>query len=329
MHAQIPGESSRTYEWQHMTATDFAALDRNACVVMVTCSPLEVHGPHLPVAADNAEGEALSRRTREILSARFPEITFLRMPPLFVAADLVPHPGSVPYRPSTVVRVLSDMGHTLARQGFRHIWVGNFHGGPRHFLAIEEASERTNRRHGTRMISMFSLLAKTFTQGTSNLSKVLSVVPGLDESVLDGDTHGGAIETSLLLHILGDHVHPSWRSLPRMTLDIKRAQRGESAAHARPGRASLPHLIKSFAASLRYFTEETYTGSPARGSAEIGAQVLEILAEHSANTLGEVWRGTIPPSEAHSPIWPLRHLFLNETLQWLIERAVGVRNPIT
>ena len=37
-------------------------LDRERAVVLVTCSPLEVHGPHLPLGADVLEGEGLAER---------------------------------------------------------------------------------------------------------------------------------------------------------------------------------------------------------------------------------------------------------------------------
>ena len=41
--------------WQNMTGTDFEGLDPSKCVVMVTSSPMEIHGPHLPVGTDTFE----------------------------------------------------------------------------------------------------------------------------------------------------------------------------------------------------------------------------------------------------------------------------------
>ena len=42
-------------------------------VVLVTCSPLEVHGPHLPMGADALEGEGLAER---MLRFRFAAAAF-------------------------------------------------------------------------------------------------------------------------------------------------------------------------------------------------------------------------------------------------------------
>jgi creatinine amidohydrolase len=39
--------------WETLTKSRFDTLDRARAVVLVTCSPLEVHGPHLPLGADD------------------------------------------------------------------------------------------------------------------------------------------------------------------------------------------------------------------------------------------------------------------------------------
>ena len=46
----------RLLRWETLTKRRFDAIDRERAVVMVTCSPLEVHGPHLPLGADALEG---------------------------------------------------------------------------------------------------------------------------------------------------------------------------------------------------------------------------------------------------------------------------------
>lgn len=38
--------------WETLTKRRFDQLDRERCVVLVMCSPLEVHDPHLPLGAD-------------------------------------------------------------------------------------------------------------------------------------------------------------------------------------------------------------------------------------------------------------------------------------
>ncbi len=201
-------------EWKYLTGTDFQQMDRAKTVVLVTCSPLEVHGPHLPVITDNLEAQKIAERAVELLHPQFPDRQFVHMPQLFVASDVLPHPGSVNFRSSTIVNVLEDLGRSLAAQGFVDIWVTSFHGGPRHFVPIEVAAHNVNKRYGTRMVSVFSLMLSRLTGGSSDLANFFAGVPGIRKEDLLGDHHGGAVETSLMLHLLGDRVQ-EYGSLPR------------------------------------------------------------------------------------------------------------------
>ena len=328
MNQRNANDAANVRYWQFLTGRDFQQLDKQKVVVTVTCSPLEVHGPHLPVVADNFEAEALTTRIIELLGVRHPEILFLRLPTIYVAADVVPHSGSLMFRSSTIVRVLSDLGRTLSRQGFKHIWVGSFHGGPRHFVAIEQACHLTNKRYGARMVSLFSLLAKRLTESTSNLADVLGPIPGLTPEDLDGDTHAGVIETSLLLFLLGEHVDPTFRQCRHLTVDSKLIADGKAPRASKPGRASPLQLLRGFTAALKHFETETYSGNPAIASADIGKRILDVVAQHSADTLSQLWTGQISLDDCHSPVWPLKWFFLSQSISRIFEWAVRYRNPI-
>jgi hypothetical protein len=92
-----------------------------------------------------------------------------------------------------------------------------------------------NRRHGTRMVSVFSLIVRRFTEGTSNLDDLLGGLPGIDRADLEGDIHGGIIETSQLLALHGDWVDPDYKNLPRSTVDSWIRDRGEERSTAGRG----------------------------------------------------------------------------------------------
>ena len=70
-------------------------------------------------------------------------------------------------------------------------------------------------------------------------------------------------------------------------------------------------MFEGFKAGIHYFCEETYAGAPAGATAEIGEQILDLLAGRSAEALAEVLDGTLPPEQWHSPYWKLRHVFVN------------------
>jgi len=322
-------EAPRILRWESLTKRQFDTIDRERAVVLLTCSPMEVHGPHLPLGADALEGEGLTERMLRFLPDRHRDRTFLKLPIIYAATDTVPQPGSLYFQPSTTVTVLADLGRTLAAQGFRHVVIGNFHGGPRHFLAIEKACRKVQRRHGLAMISLFSLLISRLTNGTSNLDDVLGAVPGVDKRDLAGDTHGGLVETSQLLALHGDWVDPDYKSLPRQTVDTWLEARGErrpSVGRGDPRRFF--EMLRSFRAGLAFFGEATYSGAPGKASAELGERFLDLLGGKAAEAVSQLLDGEIGPEDCHSPIWKLRFLFLNPLAIRLSNRLLGFRNPI-
>jgi creatinine amidohydrolase/Fe(II)-dependent formamide hydrolase-like protein len=325
-------EEPRLLRWETLSKTRFDNIDRKRAVVLVTCSPLEVHGPHLPMGADALEGEGLAARMLRFLPEHHRDRTFLKLPFVYAATDTVPQPGSLYFQPATTMAVLEDLGRTLAAQGFEHVLVSNFHGSPRHFLAIEKACQRVNRRYGIRMVSIFSLMISRLTQGTSNLDDVLGAVPGVHKPDLEGDTHGGLVETSQLLALHGDWVDPNYKSLPRMTARLWREQREGADAPRRTGEDGPPNIIgilRNGRDGMSFFKEETYSGAPAGASAELGERFLDLLGAKAGEAVGELLDGSIGPDDCHSPVWKLRFLFLNPVMIRLSNWIVGLRsNPI-
>ena len=308
--------SPRSIRWETLTKKQFDAIDRRHAVVFVTCSPMEVHGPHLPLGADCLEGEGLAERALRFLPERHHSRTFLRLPFVWAACDGVPQPGTIAFRPSTTMAFLKDMGRSLALQGFQNVMVSNFHGSPRHFLAIETACERISRAHGIRMVSVFSLMLSRLNGGGSELGEVLGHLPGVVKADLEGDTHGGFVETSQLLALHPEWVDPDYKSLPRRT----------ARSGARP--TSFLQMVRGFKAGIQYFREDTYSGAPAGASAEVGERILDLLASRTAGAIAEILDGTLPPERWHSPLWRLRHIFVNPIAVRIANRFLGVPRTV-
>ncbi len=301
-------QNERVLHARELRARDFDRLDRARTVVTLPVSPLEVHGPHLPLMTDALEAEALLDAAMDHFLARHRDAVHLKLPPLHLGADVLPQTGSVAARPSTVRRAVEDTGRSLARQGFKHLWIGNFHAGPRHFLALEAACEAVNRRYGASMVSVFSLLIAHLKRSGKSLADVFADVSDLPKDALEGDAHAGILETSLLLHLRPDRVDPSYRDLPRVV--------DAPEANGSP-------VIRTFASllsSMRYYQENTYAGAPAGATAEIGAQALDTMARLAERELSDLYLGKTSAAHGHSPLWPLRRLFLAEPLGWLVER---------
>jgi creatinine amidohydrolase len=312
--------------WHHLTGEDFRTMDRANTVVLVPCSPLEVHGPHLPTFTDICEANGIGARLAAKVRAERPELGFVFMPPVWMASDVLPHAGSVQFSPQTVTRITEELGRSLAKQGFGHIWLLSFHGGPRHFLAMELGAERANQRYGARMVSVFSMMLGLLADhaGGGELSQALGHLPGMTPERLEGDQHAGAIETSLMLLLRPDLVREGWRGLPHRSLQHERD--ALKLPPLKPDAGSPLAMLRLFREQLRFYHRETYSGDPALSSAALGAEILDILATHTATELVKVLDGQRALDTCHSPVWPMRRLMLNPLLGEVFERWI-VRRP--
>lgn len=312
-----------------LTKRRFDEIDREKAVVLVTCSPLEVHGPHLPLGADALQGQALARRMLPHLPPHHRDRVFIELPYIFTAADPLPHAGSLFFQPPTTVKVLTELGRSLAAQGFKDILVSNFHGSPRHFLAIEKACDKVSRERDVRMVCVFSVLLTRLTGGGSELYGALGDIPGINKENLIGDTHGGLVETSQLLALHPEWIERDYGSLPRRTVDIWLDEQGREKPRVERGKpAGILAMIKSFQAGLSFFRAETYAGAPGDASPEIGEQILETLSRHGGQAVGEILDGTLPRDEWHSPLWSKRFLFTNPLMVRLFNRILHIPDGI-
>jgi creatinine amidohydrolase len=322
-------ESPRILRWEALTKKQFDAIDRAQAVVLVTGSPLEVHGPHLPLGADCLEGEGLAERLLRFLPERHRARTFLKLPFVYAASDPVPQPGSLSFRPSTTIAFFEDLGRSLAAQGFRNVLVSNFHGSPRHFLALEVACDRVSRERGIQMVCVFSAMLSRLNGGGAELGEVLGHLPGVTKEDFAGDTHGGLVETSQLLALHPDLVDPDYKSLPQRTTGIWLEERGEPKPAVPLGKlAAIGAILDSAKAGIRFFQEETYSGLPGKASAELGEQFLDTLAGKAAELVADLLDEKLPEPEWHSPLWKLRHVFTNPAAVRFFDAWLGVPNTI-
>ena len=150
---------------EEMSTPALDALDRARTVVLLTVSPLEEHGPHLPVGVDAIAARHFAETIAERLVTARPGWTVLLAPTLHLGSFTFDAVGTVSVRQRVVRDALVDHGGSLARSGFRHILVANGHGGPGHLTALEEASAIVSRRHGVTMASLSGHLAWQFLRG--------------------------------------------------------------------------------------------------------------------------------------------------------------------
>ncbi len=242
--------------------TQLDALDREKTVVLFAVSPLEEHGPHLPVGTDVFHAEFFNQELAKRILREKPGWTILIGPSIPIGASAFDHAGTLLVRARTVRNVTRDYGAALARHGFRYILVNNAHAGPRHVVALEEAAAAVSRRFDVRMLSLSGPILWKFLRGkfTERLEVLLGrpLTPP-ERQAIEGDSHGGLWETSLLLRSRPELVDAAYKLLPPIRFPL------------------IDALKKNY--PLRLGNRMGYIGSPAVASVEYGELARRLLVD--------------------------------------------------
>ncbi|MDI3281550.1 MAG: creatininase family protein, partial [Bacillota bacterium] len=276
---EMAGEG-RVFEYARLTGAELAALDRQKTIFLWAVSPLEVHGPHLPVGTDVLVALELQRRCLRELSRRRPDLTFVLLPPLYAGADPLPVQGSVGVPAPVLEELLLAYAAGLAGQGFRYLLVTDNHGGPRHQMAIEAAARRAWRRHRFYLLDPFGRFYRRMVLRDPALLQETGLGPGRCGD--DADSHAGTNETSLVLAFAPELVSPGYRELPPALPPRPRGGARLLSRLAgwvrRLGCSSLAGDLEHLAATLAWVGDpemKPYLGAPALSSPQAGERMLE------------------------------------------------------
>ena len=116
------------YRLEEMSTPALDALDRERTVAVLTVSPLEEHGPHLPVEVDTAINRGVLQRAMELVPANLP-VTVLPAMPIGKSNEHIAYPGTLTLSAETLIRLWTEIGESVARAGVRKLVLFNSHGG--------------------------------------------------------------------------------------------------------------------------------------------------------------------------------------------------------
>jgi creatinine amidohydrolase len=270
---------------EEMSTPALDGLDRARTVVVLTVSPLEEHGPHLPVGVDAFAARHFAEAIAERLVADRPGWSVVLLPTLHLGSFTFDTVGTIAVRQRVVRDAVVDYGDALARAGFRFILVANGHAGPGHLTALDEAAAIVTRRHGVMMASFTGHLAWEFLRGRfvdrieAELGRALTAA---EREALAEDAHGGWWETSLMLLLRPELVDESYRTLPPARYPL--------AARVVPN-----YPLKNGGRG--------YVGHPALADPAFAKATTEVLIGEAMTIVEGLLDGRLKPSDRRSPFF--------------------------
>jgi creatinine amidohydrolase len=278
---------------EEMSTVALDALDRARTVVVLTVSPLEEHGPHLPVGVDAFAARHFAETIAARVVAARPGWSVVLAPTLHLGSFTFEAVGTVAVRQRVVREALVDYGRAFARSGFRFVLVANGHAGPGHLNALDEAAAIVSRRHDITMASFTGHLAWEFLRGryTAAIEAELGrALTDEERRAFADDAHGGWWETSLMLLLRPDLVDGAYRTLP-------------------PARYSLPRRVVP-----NYPLKnggQGYVGHPGLGDPGFAKATTEVLMREAMAIVDGLLDGRLKPSDRHSPFFQVPFLRTN------------------
>jgi len=278
---------------EEMSTVALDALDRARTVIVLTVSPLEEHGPHLPVGVDAFAARHFAETIAERVVTARPGWSVVLAPTLHLGSFTFDTVGTISVRQRVVRDTLVDYGTALARSGFHWILVANGHAGPGHLNALDEAAAIVSGRHQVTMASFTGHLAWEFLRGryTEAIEQEMGrALTPEERRAFAEDAHGGWWETSLMLLLRPDLVDDGYRTLP-------------------PARYSLPRRVVP-----NYPLKnggQGYVGHPALGDPAFAKATTEVLMREAMAIVDGLLEGRLRPSDRHSPFFQVPFLRTN------------------
>ncbi len=248
---------SRRYE--DLTGPQIADAITPSSILLLPIGAVEQHGPHLPLSVDHVIAHETATAVVDVVGDA---LDVWQLPTMSISKsnEHAWSPGTLWLSAETLLRVLRDIGRSLATTGAERLVLLNGHGG--NTTLLNTALRELRLEFGF----------KTFLVHPS-VPPAYGGVSTADE--LGMGIHGGLHETSVFMHLRPDEVH-----LSRATRKVPEAL--ASNQHVKFGGSVM------FGWLSNDFDPDGYIGDPTGATADLGKQLFENNVAHLAEQLGEI-----------------------------------------
>lgn len=267
-----------------LTCEEVSKLDREKTIFVSVVSPIETHGTHLPLGTDVFIARSVMERTCQLLEKDHEVVKLFELP---LGSDAQPVFGSIWLSYRTFRELIYEVGSHLAKMNFKYWIIFDNHGGPRHQLALAEASTKLKRKYGFNLVAPFLHIF----QDMLNDREEIGIPAGMNGDA--NDLHAGTNETSLMLSTYPHLVRT--KNLPRYFPER---------------RTFLGNVLRSLkahslAVTIDWIADPNnpyYLGDPSLADPQRGEKMIQYHAKRSIDLFETAKRGTYEPPRLFSPI---------------------------
>ncbi len=250
-------DESRQYE--NLSGPEIGRRVTDESILFLPIGAVEQHGPHLPLAVDHV----IAHETASAVVANCgADLDVWQLPTLAISKsnEHAWSPGTLVLSADTIMRVLLDIGRSVATTNAQRLVLLNAHGG--NTTLLNTALREIRLETGLKTFLMHPSLPPAY-GGVST------------EEELGMGIHGGRNETSVFMHLRPDDVNLSLaeRKVPEAIAENTHVKFGGST---------------SFGWLSNDFDPDGYIGDPTGASAELGKQLFENAVSNLSDAMAEV-----------------------------------------
>ena len=259
------------------------AFDRKKTMVFLPISPLEEHGPHLPVGTDLLTTTNVIKEVIKVLQRKKPELTFLLLPavPLGYSKIAGDFPGTITIPVRTMKQVVYGICSSLAKQGFQYLVVCTYHMDLGHLKGIYAGIKKARAKFDMHIYEPFSPFY--FQKEVEKREPKVGFDTGKE-------VHAGFRETSLMKYQYPYLVDASYKNLQSIYMDLYS-----------------PRVLGKTFQDLGL--NDGYVGSPGRADSDYGRWLFQELVTLCVQSAIDLYEGKKLPGLPASTKRVMKSLF--------------------
>jgi len=207
-----------TIHLEELSWTELDSYDREKTIIYIPLSPLEEHGPHLPIGTDLLTITRASDDSVLDVQKKRPDITGLLHPPIPLGTASITKGflGTNSINSRTLAQVLTDTITNLASYNFHYFLICTYHMDLGHLKGIYKAMSAAKRRQPH--IKIAEPWAPYF---HSNKALEKEPDPGFDTTK---EVHADFRETSLMTYLFPHLVKETYKKLNTQWVNLSSPQ---------------------------------------------------------------------------------------------------------